>query len=148
MDALLGHRPTTRPSVVLYTSEQPNKDDEGGSEEGGEEDKVSKEQSDLHLEDAWSSHALSPSSSSSVKGAQPSAIKGKKRKRTKDEKIEAIMISMVKEVVNSQRGSDKFFFEMEEKRMKYEAEQRKEEHDFQLRMMSMLFGNQSTHITP
>ena len=79
MDAVLGHRPTTRPSVVLYTSEQPNKDDEGGSEEGGEEDKSSKEQSDLHLEDAWSSHALSPSSSSSVKGAQPSAIKGKKR---------------------------------------------------------------------
>ena len=43
MDALLSHRPTTRPSVALYTSEQPNKDDEGGSEEGGEEDKGSKE---------------------------------------------------------------------------------------------------------
>ena len=43
MDALLGHRPTTRPSVALYTSEQPNKDNEGGSEEGGEEDKGSKE---------------------------------------------------------------------------------------------------------
>ena len=67
-------------------------------------------------------------------------MKGKKRKRTKDEKIEAIMTSVVKEVVNSQRESDKLFFEVEEKRMKYEAEQRKEERDFQLRMMSMLFG--------
>ena len=55
---------------------------------------------------------------------------------------------MVKEVVNSQRGSDKLFFEMEEKRMKYEAEQRKEEHDFQLQKMSMLFGNQSSRVTP
>ena len=54
------------------------------------------------------------------------------------------MTSVVKEVVNSQRESDKLFFEMEEKRMKYEAEQRKEEHDFQLQKMSMLFGNQST----
>lgn len=40
------------------------------------------------------------------------------------------MTSMVKEVVNSQRESDKLFFEMEEKRMKYEAEQRKEEREF------------------
>ena len=41
------------------------------------------------------------------------------------------MTSVVKEVVvNSQRESDKMFLEMEEKRMKYEAEQRKEEGDF------------------
>ena len=36
------------------------------------------------------------------------------------------MTSVVKEVVNSQRESDKMFLEMEEKRMKYEAQQRKE----------------------
>ena len=36
---------------------------------------------------------------------------------------------------------------MEEKRMKYEAEQRKEECDFQLRMTSMLFGTQNIRIT-
>ena len=57
------------------------------------------------------------------------------------------MTSVVKEVVNSQRESDKMFLEMEEKRMKYEAEQRKEECDFQSRTMSMLFGSQNTHIT-
>ena len=58
------------------------------------------------------------------------------------------MTSVVKEVVNSQRESDKMFLEMEEKRMKYEAEQRKEERDFQLRMMSMLFGSQNTRMIP
>ena len=31
--------------------------------------------------------------------------------------------------------------------MKYEAKQRKEEHDSQLRMTSMLFSTQNTHIT-
>ena len=78
MDAVLGHRPTTRPSVVLGTSEQLD-DDEGGSEDG-EEDKGSTKQSNLstaiHLEDAQSSHALSPSSSSSTKDAQSSGSKG------------------------------------------------------------------------
>lgn len=78
MDAVLGHRPTTRPPVVLDTSEQPDDYDEVGSEEDGEEDKGSTEQSDLHLEDARSLHALSPSSSSSIKDAQPSTMKGKK----------------------------------------------------------------------
>ena len=76
------------------------------------------------------------------------AVKGRKRNVQKMRRIEAIMTSVVKEVVNSQRESDKMFLEMEEKRMKYEAEQRKEEHDFQLRMMSMLFGSQNTRKTP
>ena len=58
------------------------------------------------------------------------------------------MTSVVKEVVNSQRESDKMFLEMEEKRMKYEAEQRKEERDFQSRMRSVLFGSQNTCMTP
>ena len=78
MDAVLGHRPTTRPSVVLYTSEQPNKDDEGGSEEGGEEDKVSKEQSDLHLEDAWSSHAYHLLQAHLLKVLSLQPLKGRK----------------------------------------------------------------------
>ena len=57
MDAVLGHRPATRSSVVLDTSEQP--DDEGGSEDG-EEGKGSAEQSNLsttiHLEDDMHYH--------------------------------------------------------------------------------------------
>ncbi len=32
--------------------------------------------------------------------------------------------------------------------MKHEAEQRKEEREFDLRMMSMLFGYQGTHVPP
>lgn len=51
-----------------------------------------------------------------------------------------IETSVVKEVVNVHKESDKMFLELEEKRMKHEAKKWKKKHDYQLRMMSMLFG--------
>ena len=50
---------------------------------------------------------------------------------------------MKKEVVNSQRKVKKG-----RRGSRNEAEQRKEECNFQLQMMYMLFGSQNTHITP
>ena len=58
------------------------------------------------------------------------------------------MTNVMKEVINCQKESDKMFLEIEEKRMKHEAKQRKEEREFQLRMMSVLFSNQGTRIPP
>ena len=124
MDAVLAHRPTTRPSVVLDTT---NSSVEGREEpeENEEEEESSLDQSNPqeenigNVENDVSVPSPSPSSSNS------SGIKGKKRKRTKDEKIEAVMTKVVKEVVDAQKQSDKMFLEMEEKRMKYEADQRK-----------------------
>ena len=147
MDAVLAHRPTTRPSVVLDTA---NSSVEGREEpeENEEEEESSLDQSNPqeenigNVENDVSVPSPSPSSSNS------SGIKGKKRKRTKDEKIEAVMTKVVKEVVDAQKQSDKMFLEMEEKRMKYEADQRKEEREFQLRMMSMLVGRQGAHVAP
>ena len=53
------------------------------------------------------------------------------------------MTSVVKEIVTAQKDSDKLFLEHEEKRKKFEAEQRCEElREFQLQWMSMLFGGQ------
>ena len=84
------------------------------------------------------------------KNASNSAVKGK-RKCSKEDKIEAIMTSVVNGVINAQQKSDKIYLEHEERRMKFEAEQRRRQ--FQLCMMSMLFGtqNQGTstpHYTP
>ena len=152
IDAVIGHRPTTRPSVVLDTSEQPEQVEKGGLDENDEEDEGFAEQSNTSTSTEEDTRLSSePSSSSTPKDNQRSlspspGIKGKKRKRTKDEKIESIMMNVVKEVVNSQKESDRILMEMEEKRMKYEAEQKKEEQEFQLRMMSMLFCNQSTRL--
>ena len=58
------------------------------------------------------------------------------------------MKKVVKQVVDAQSASDKMFLDLEEKRMKFEAEQRKEERDFQLRMMSMLFSSHRPHSAP
>ena len=70
-----------------------------------------------------------------------SGVKGK-RKRTREDRVEAVMASVVKEVVNAQKKSDKLFLEVEEKRMKFEAEVKHEEREFQLRWLSILFGGQ------
>ena len=59
--------------------------------------------------------------------------------------MEAVMKNVVKEVVDAQHQSDMKFLELEEKRMKFETEQRKEEHEFQLWLMLMLFGNPGIH---
>ena len=60
-----------------------------------------------------------------------------KRKCTKEDKIEAVLTTVVKEVVSAQQQSDENFLELEEKRMRFEAD-KKEEHEFQLRFMSHL----------
>ena len=54
------------------------------------------------------------------------------------------MTSIVKEVIGAQQKSDQLFIELEEKWMKYEAEQKQQEREFQLRMMSMIYGNHSS----
>ena len=59
--------------------------------------------------------------------------------------MESAMTAMVKQVIDSQQKSDKMFLDMEEKRMKYEADQKKEEREFQMRMMTMLYGRSNSH---
>ena len=57
------------------------------------------------------------------------------------------MRKVVKDVVDAQQKSDEIFLAMEEKRMKFEAEQRKQEQEFQLQMMFMMCGRHSP-LTP
>ena len=58
------------------------------------------------------------------------------------------MKNVVKDVVEAQQRSDEMFFKMEEKRMQYEADQKKQEREFQLQMMSMIYGRRSHHSPP
>ena len=94
MDAILRHRPTTRPSVVLDTSENLEEgeelDDEGQDEASQEQSVMS---SSLEEEDVQQAQSASSSSGS--------GLKGKKRKCTKEEKIEAALTRVVKEVINA-----------------------------------------------
>ena len=65
-------------------------------------------------------------------------IKGKKRKRSKGEVLEDAMTKVIKTMTDGLRSSDKMFMELEEKRLKFEEQQRREEQEFQLRMIQML----------
>lgn len=121
MDNVLGHRPTTRPSIVLdasdqfHDAEQKEPQEEEDEEDGGAVDQSSTstvpDNSDEHP-------AQTPEASAT-------SIKGKKRSCTKDKKIETIMTKVVKQVVDAQNASSKMFLDLEEKRMKFEAEQRR-----------------------
>ena len=64
-------------------------------------------------------------------------IKGKKRKRSKGEVLEDVM---TKVMTDGLRDSDKMSTELEEKRMKFEEQQKREEREFKLRMIQMLQG--------
>ena len=66
-------------------------------------------------------------------------IKGKKRKRSKGEILEDVMTKVVK-TMSDGRSSDKMFMELEEKRLQFEEKQKREEHEFQLKMVQMLQG--------
>lgn len=146
MDSILQHRPTTRPAVVIDTEADEDVDEPEDNEEeedgsinqsvsSGAQDLSSGERSDISPKSSASS-----SSSSGSKGTF--GIKGKKRIRTRDDKIEDMMKNVVSAVVDAQKESNRMYLEMEEKGMKYEAEQRREEREFQLKVMSLLCGNQ------
>ena len=56
-----------------------------------------------------------------------------------------MMTKVMKSVTDSMQSSDRMFVELEEKRMKFEAEQRKEERKFQFNMAQMLNASHSGH---
>ena len=168
LDAVLGHKPATRPPVVLDTSEDPagrNESDDGAEVEDDDLSPVdnsfssstttttttnttittttvtASNTSATNAEDGASNQHLAQASK---EAPSTSGIKGKRKKRTRDERIESALRTVVNDVVEAQQKSDQLFLEWEEKRMRFEAEQRKEEREFQLRMMSMLFGGQSS----
>ena len=65
--------------------------------------------------------------------------------------MEGVALKVMKSVTDGLRESDKMFLELEEKRMKFEEQQRREERQFQLQMMQMLVGSSRqphTHAAP
>ena len=51
-----------------------------------------------------------------------------------------MMTKVVKTMSDGLRNSDKMFLELEEKRLKFEEQQKHEEREFQLKMVQMLQG--------
>lgn len=151
LNDILGTRPATRPPVVLDTQDATSlvaeENDEISDEE---EDVVESGSSAVTNEDSMSMEnskvevtgTKSGSSSRSTTPARSStAIKGKKRKRSKGEVMEEVLSNVMKTITEGLKESDRMFLELEEKRMKFEEQQKKEERQFQLQMMQLLVGS-------
>ena len=148
LDAILGHRPATKPPLLLDTAAEEMivastiiTTDAGESEE------------ESPVDDGSSSTTTTTTTegddklSSQTNQKLSTGIRERPTKKTK-EKIESVMKNVVKDVVEAQQRSDEMFLKMEEKRMQYEADQKKQEREFQLQMMSMIYGRRSHHSPP
>ena len=58
------------------------------------------------------------------------------------------MLKVMMTVTESLKESDKMFLELEEKRMKFEEQQRREERQFQLQIMQIMFGSSNSYPPP
>ena len=165
LNEILGNRPATRPPVVLDTSEDIHPTMGEGSDVMSDEEKdvAESEQSSVIVGDSVvenigdtdlgsepgssisaTNHDPGAGSSSSTRSATPvrsTGIKGKKRKRTKGEVMEDVASKLVKTITEGLKESDRMFLELEEKRMKYEEQQKREERQFQLQIMQLLVGS-------
>ena len=77
------------------------------------------------------------SSRNSTPASSSTAIKGKKRKRSKGEVIEDALSKVEKTITEGLKESDKMFVELDEERMKVEEQQKRENRQFQLQMMQL-----------
>ena len=99
-----------------------------------------------------------PCASCQAEGSElttPDIQKQKKRKRSKTERMENITAELIDKLVEAQQSSDRCMIELEEKRLKFEerqmdkeAQQRREEREFQLRMMQMMIPPPGMHADP
>ena len=150
LNNILGNHPSTRLPTVIDTSA--NNSQIHSAEENQEELTSNEEQDDVKEENVLDSPP--PSSSDTPTPTQPSSpaqnsserseIRAKRKRKTRDKKITAAITSIVMEVIGAQQKSDQLFIELEEKQMKYEAEQKQQERQFQLWMMSMIYSNHSS----
>ena len=62
--------------------------------------------------------------------------------------LESIIKTVMNEIVDAQQESDRMYIKLEEKIMNFKAEQRSQEQEFQISMMTVLFRVHSSHTSP
>ena len=117
LNEILGTRPATRPPVVLDTlepaslgaKENEERSDEDEVDESERSTVIIEENSDVGLNETHES----VSRSRSTTPESCTTIKGKKRKRTKGEVMEAVVTKVMNTVTESLKESDKMFVKLE-----------------------------------
>lgn len=136
LDAILGHRPSTEPAVVIDCGSQENVS-ETLFDDNAEGDSFSTLDSDCK-------QGLSPKESFNSNSKEST----KKTRKRQADILQETLKDIVKQIVDSQKQSDENFARLEEKRLRLEEQQqerelqmRKDDQEFQLRMMQMLTSN-------
>ena len=144
---ILGTRPATCPQVLLETLDSQLQNDPLSDETdiGEQEDGYNNTADDSTLDNLDGSEASGSCTPTVIRSRTPqnsrsgsresddsdkrgdSSIKGKKRKRSKGEVLEDVMSKVMKTMTDGLKSSNKMFTELEEKRMKFEEQQRKED---------------------
>ena len=141
MDAILGTKPATHPPVVVDTLQDSSDIQEDMTENENEiPENPGTSASASEESNMPKSRTTTPSPSPGV------VIKSRKRKH----KAESTVAEMLQMVAECQSATDQKLLEVEEKRLKLEEQQierevqlRREEREFQLRMMQMLVARPS-----
>lgn len=159
LDSALGNKPATKPPLLIDTLA------DGESEQLQREEDECSVQEITEAGYSSSSSVDTPRKMDETKGTiAPSEVKDESKeglgidvkskqdlkpskKRGRDDRMEKIMSGIVDKVMKSQEESDRKFLALEEKRIRLEEHQmereermKREEREFQLRMMSMLMG--------
>ena len=142
MDAILGHRPATRPPIVVDSLESSANLDADDQEELD----IAEEEGTVDFE----TDSVNSSTTSITESGKSS--QSKKRKRTGASKQDAILVDLLEKAVSAQSKSEEMVIELEEKRMKMEerqmereAQQRKEERKFQMQTMRLMMMGPNMH---
>ena len=125
MDSILGHRPATKPPIVIDTSQssRPVTPITPAPSEGGEgEDEEDQEDQSSEIKNDSEAGSLN-SSSQSLTNTQPGS---RKRKRSSKSDNVAI-VDLMERVINEQTKSDEQMIDLEEKRMRMEERQMERE---------------------
>ena len=160
LEEVLGHRPATKPPLVIDTSSAGIYDTDG---EGNAKNGCNDRPADFRADDIGTSDdtvsiattdvssAPTDVSSEGIAKVEVKAVKKVLKKRGREDRLQTIMSGIVTQILDSQVQSDERYLELEEKRMRLDQENkereermRKDEMNFQLRMMSMLVQSQST----
>ena len=146
MDNILGHKPATKPPIVIDSMNTESEDvlppQEQVPTHDNEEESlpVSSDSSTASLQQASENNPASDRSKST-----PSPVQDNTRKRKKPPKPDNAIVDLLEQVISLQNKSDEKMIALEEKRLKIEerqmereAEQRREERQFQMEMMRMM----------
>ncbi len=172
MDTVLGNKPATKPPVVIDTLGDGGTSNEDTNEVhlGDGTCSVESRESSPMPETPGPSKSATPcpgdnsdsSTSGGIKGHSADLPRGggdtKKKfpkKRSREERLQTAIGSMMDTVLKAQAKSDQMFLELEEKRMRFEEKEREreervraQEREFQARMFSLMMGASGTQPHP